>query len=304
MRTDADAEGRFQFRNVTAGTYFVNAFAPGFITPNYEASPASRGAVVTIAEGETLEGIDVRLKRGAVITGRVVSRNRQPVIEEQVSLLQISERGEARPGPAISDSAMYRTDDRGVYRIYGLPSGRYKVYCGTKPDSGAWGSKVGFFNRVFYQGVSEESEASVVTLQEGEEATGIDLVLDTFSPTYYASGLIVDTRTRQAVPGVRYGMGVIGKNGQYNGSIAVFGVSTAGGEFRIDGLPAGHYAAFALNDGSTDVYSEPTAFEPYLRSSRTETSRTWPPTRMTRRPRFRPASPRQAVRSLPDSRSK
>ena len=72
--------------------------------------------------------------------------------------------------PNKINNPMYQTDDRGVYRIYGLPAGQYLVSAGEDRSGGGLsfgrGEKV-FFPRTFYPGTTEKSEAKPVELGEG-----------------------------------------------------------------------------------------------------------------------------------------
>src|SRR5207244_12335072 len=71
-----------------------------------------------------------------VITGRVTDAENKPVVEERVSLQSVDENGApSRFGVFSSpNDQMYQTDDRGIYRIYGLPAGRYKVSVGRSEE--------------------------------------------------------------------------------------------------------------------------------------------------------------------------
>src|SRR6185503_7780836 len=82
---------------------------------------------IILSANEDLSDIDMKLVRGAVITGRVTDAENKPVIGESVSLQLVDENGApSRFGSSRSShDEMYQTDDRGVYRIYGLAGGRY-----------------------------------------------------------------------------------------------------------------------------------------------------------------------------------
>jgi hypothetical protein len=84
---------------------------------------------VTIADGETAGGIDFELIRGGAITGRITNVDGRPVKESvylfdvEPALKQIAER--------VTYTGLHSpTDDRGIYRISGVPPGRYKASVG------------------------------------------------------------------------------------------------------------------------------------------------------------------------------
>ena len=126
----SDAEGKYRINGLAAGQLSVTAVAPTYVLP---ANPMyGLGRVINLSADETVEGIDFKLTRGGVITGRVIDADGRPVIEERITLLPVDEKGQparvmaSRPG----NFSMYSTDDRGIYRIYGLSAGRYKVSVG------------------------------------------------------------------------------------------------------------------------------------------------------------------------------
>ena len=87
----------------------------------------SRAKAIDLADGENVENQEIALKRGAVITGRVTDASGKPLVEQRVELTRLDERGQpARGAPGFSPYANL-TDDRGIYRIYGLQAGRYLV---------------------------------------------------------------------------------------------------------------------------------------------------------------------------------
>src|SRR5262249_6008811 len=85
QKTVTDDDGRYHLTGIAAGTYRVRAIAPGFVVPIEERGLAL-GKRMTVDDNENLEGIDLALKRGAVITGRVTDANGQPIIETTVRL--------------------------------------------------------------------------------------------------------------------------------------------------------------------------------------------------------------------------
>src|SRR5205085_5127205 len=93
------------------------------------------------------DDVDFRLERGGVVTGRVTDAEGNPVIGIGVSLLSAD-----NPAPRAAnvniDPRGHMTDDRGVYRIYGLPAGRYRVSAG---QSGEGSGAISFGSRKLYR---------------------------------------------------------------------------------------------------------------------------------------------------------
>src|SRR5215470_2325002 len=176
LRMRSDENGRFRFNGVKAGRYTLTAIAPGFVTPS-ENTFGSRAKAITISDGENVENQEIALKRGAVITGRVTDASGKPLVEQQVGLTGIDERGQPTRGVPGVGPYTYSTDDRGIYRIYGLAAGRYLVSAGFAQREGSITMTV---NRTYYQltyhpDTTEQSKARVVEVNEGFEATGIDI---------------------------------------------------------------------------------------------------------------------------------
>src|SRR5262249_1033418 len=129
IRVRTDGAGQFRFTGVTAGRYVLGALAPGFISPSDQLY-GSQGALITVSEGENMDGVSIELKRGGAIAGRVTDSRRRAIAEENVVLMKLDEQG--RPQHFDIPMIMYFsvTDDRGYYRLFGLPAGRYLVSVG------------------------------------------------------------------------------------------------------------------------------------------------------------------------------
>ncbi|HKP86268.1 MAG TPA: hypothetical protein VJZ26_09235, partial [Blastocatellia bacterium] len=158
---------------------------------------------------------------------------------------------------------MFHTDDRGVYRIYGLPPGRYLVSAGVDKSRGMMqGNGNSYYERTFHPGVTDESKATPVELAEGAEATGVDIVMGRAEKAYAANGRIVDAETGKPLANLMYGYGEISPDGQYIASVMISGSrSNAKGEFRIEGVVPGRYAVFIYSREDSDLYSDPASFE-------------------------------------------
>src|SRR5262245_54644826 len=84
---------------------------------------------VALAAGQQLDTIRIPLTRGAAIGGRVTDEAGAPLGSSQVHLRYITYQNGARKliAPPGSASSWVVTDDRGVYRAYGLMPGEYIV---------------------------------------------------------------------------------------------------------------------------------------------------------------------------------
>ncbi|HXG93797.1 MAG TPA: carboxypeptidase-like regulatory domain-containing protein [Blastocatellia bacterium] len=261
--TVTDEDGRFQFTDIAPGSYTISPFAPAFVAPNDVIGRPGKN--ITLASGEEADGVEIALTRGGVITGRVTNANGQPLAEEQIYLARLDERGQKQQS-FIQNFQMLMTDDRGVYRIYGLPAGRYIVGVGVEKNDRS--IRVGYGNlvyeRTYHPDVTDESKAKIIELAAGGEAAGVDITVGKPVKTYTATGRIVDADTGKPVPDLYYGTGKLSPDGKYVASMGMTGArSNLKGEFRLEGLWPGRYAAIVSRGGadSVDFYSEPVVFE-------------------------------------------
>ena len=265
-RSVTDSEGHYRLSELPPGQYQIWAVTPGLIAepgpvPRYGFSlfrfyPEHHSEALT----KTVSDVDIKLIRGAVITGRVTDTENKPVVEERVSLQLVDEKGApSRFGSADSShDQMYRTDDRGVYRIYGLSGGRYKVSVGYDPGDGV---VRGRYQRTFHPDVLDQSKGAIVELKESGEAKNIDIKVGSATKTYAVSGQVTNAETGLPIPraGVRF-MVVRQDKGPPAPS---FGLQADDrGEFSFEGFAAGHYSALASSEFyGGNFYSDPVNFE-------------------------------------------
>jgi len=166
------------------------------------------------------------------------------------------------------NNPIYQTDDRGIYRIYGLPAGQYLVSVGEdRTGTMSFGrEKKGFYPRTFYPGSTEKSEAKPVDLDEGAEAKNVDITLSPREKAYSVSGLVTDAESGKPVPNVQLGYGAVSPDGRLFGGSGFSSSmrSDAAGEFRIDGMKPGKYAIFAapnFDDPNSDRTGTPVNVE-------------------------------------------
>lgn len=272
-QTTSDADGNYRIGGLAAGQINVTPVAPVYVVP---VSPMfGQGRVVNLAANEAVEGIDFKLTRGGVITGRITDADGRPVVEQRVSLISVDENGAIARGPTYRSSnfMMNQTDDRGVYRIYGLPAGHYKVSVGEDAGRSSGLRVSGYYQRVYYPDASEINKAGIVDVNEGGEAKNIDLKLGRLSSTYSVSGRIIDADTGQPLPGVYFSFGAVQQNqnqSYVSGTSGPANPTNSQGEFRMEGLSPGRYVLVVNSQGvnpnlasrpAAKVYSEPFPFE-------------------------------------------
>jgi 5-hydroxyisourate hydrolase-like protein (transthyretin family) len=81
-RARTDENGRFSFTSVAAGRYEIFAVTPGYVSP-FE--------LHSVADGVRVENVDLEIKRGGVIAGRIIDSQGRPVIEEKITLKRLDE---------------------------------------------------------------------------------------------------------------------------------------------------------------------------------------------------------------------
>jgi hypothetical protein len=260
-RTKTDHEGRYRLTANAPGRYQVLPSAPVYVVPGADEFPPGR--TLLLGAGDTVSDIDFRLERGGVITGRVTDAEGQPVVGEPVNLTQADTTKPQRPF-LTNLTQRFTTDDRGIYRMYGLPPGRYRVSAGQDTETGSVRMTPSrrFYRRTFHPDAVEEAQGRVIEVTAGSEATNVDITVGSPARTYTAAGRLVGPDGRPAA-GFAVGYGLVAGDGRPLGSWGSSGPPTdSRGEFLIEGLVPGTYAVFAApeRNAGVELYSETTEF--------------------------------------------
>jgi len=164
-----DEEGNFRADGLDAAAYTVGAFAPGYVVrPQSEAGADARRARLNYI-GDI---VTVTMLKGGVITGRVMNAAGEPIIAIPVVAERVrDENGRLLPSPMKYGQG--QTDDRGIYRHYGLAPGSYIICAG---GSGMSTRPTPFDGRMLtYHTSATRDTATEVSVRAGEEVIGIDI---------------------------------------------------------------------------------------------------------------------------------
>lgn len=191
-RTQSDAAGRFRFDLVVPGHYRAIADAQGFTRMMSQGDIAPHTPRVTVDASAHDQEIVIRMTPASVISGRVADQDGDPLPYVSVEALQY---GYQSGKKALRSIATVRTDDRGLYRLFGLAPGRYYVRA-TLRTAGTSG-----FSPTFFPGARDVAQASLLDAAPGAELRSIDFMLrpDTL---HSIAGKVVDGQTGQAAAGI------------------------------------------------------------------------------------------------------
>ena len=199
-------DGSFLIENIAPGNYLVMGELPGYLSPISTFPPdelktdseevrkklASILPSVSVVSGQ-VASVEVRLERGAVIGGEVRYDDGSPGINLGIRLFRKDKKGSWKPAVAESTGPLHFlglfrfTDDRGRYRLMGLPTGEYAVEASLPEFTITPGSVFGATAnvnpheegalKVYTPGVTRLHEAKGVTVAEGEERSDADIII-------------------------------------------------------------------------------------------------------------------------------
>ena len=227
----SNSKGEYEIVNLLNGTYLLTVGN----TP-YVLNDAIGGAFIQLEiKGSGVTVADLDLTKGAVITGCAEYPSKQPVIERQVvyenANLQLN------GFSLMSFRPAFITNDRGCFRLYGLPDGKYRVGVG-KPLSGTSTDLPAPFSTIYYPGVQRQSDAQLVEVTAGHEINLGTLILKDQAKTSVVRGTFVNTDTGDPVPNFNFELVSFDERGISSISNLK---SDQAGEFRIDNQVLGRY---------------------------------------------------------------
>ncbi|MFL6333205.1 MAG: hypothetical protein ACJ754_07660 [Pyrinomonadaceae bacterium] len=205
-----DAHGDFQIKGVRAGAYYAFVDVPGVISPvgfvsleDLRASPGppQLGEGYKYFDRFEVDGkqdatVTVHARRGGAISGRVSYADGDPAVNVSVTLMRRGADGRVQKyltGASLAAFAGLRTDDRGMFRLIGLPPGEYLIgvneavnHGAEEAGAGRMGDDVsgafrGLFSppllMTFYPSATSLKEAGSVKVEAGDEHADVDITI-------------------------------------------------------------------------------------------------------------------------------
>ena len=256
--TETNQDGEYHFKAVADGSYNLE-----IASTNQYALAGSRTdrrwQTVVIENGATVRDIDFTLALGGVITGTIKDAKGKPVIEARIELTAVNEKKE------IIASSLYfpnqserQTDDRGVYRIYGIPAGRYLV--NVRPRQAKGEQEV-----VFHPSAKDVVQAMAVEVEAGKERTDVDITMIAPEKGYSLTGQVIDAESQRPVADlfvryIKYELVTSGDHPYPKSLSSDLGRTDEQGKFTLKGVTAGSYSVFAYSP-TEPKYSEPALLE-------------------------------------------
>jgi hypothetical protein len=179
-------DGTFHIEGIAPGRYRLFVERTGFLEVD-KRHVRSEGRVLTLAAGQELKDLQIRLEAAAVVRGRVTDEDGEPLANAQVAVLrQTFASGHSR----WEQMSAERTNDLGEYRIPSLPAGSYYVSVSPPPDfkslieaagnaassesgsAGAGGTDKPAptsYQTMYYPGTADRSQAAPIQLHAGDE---------------------------------------------------------------------------------------------------------------------------------------
>jgi protocatechuate 3,4-dioxygenase beta subunit len=181
ISTATDAGGRFELKGIEPGRYSLTVSRVGFVTQTYgQKKTDDPGAALTLHAREEIKDLLFRLVPSAVIAGRILDEDGEPIPSAIVSgLREVYSEGKR----SLSTSSVVGTNDLGEYRLFGLQPGRYFVNAVNRGSGqfreGQEDSDVHQqgYAKMYYPGTPDAAKASFIAIKAGEEIPSVDILM-------------------------------------------------------------------------------------------------------------------------------
>ncbi len=267
---ETDLNGEFAFPKVAPGDYYVNVAMTGYLSTRTmftekemaDPSPEMRKIVARalnlahVEVGHT-ERVEMRMERGAAVSGTVRFDDGAPASGLTVRLLKKGADGKWEEMKVAAAMMFWgtSTDDRGQFRMAGLPPETYLLEADLslreekltstpgpvgKPMSQMVMTK-DRFTLPFYSGsggggATRQSEAATFTVGPGQERTGEDLTIP-LAKLHRVTGVVVAKRDGHKVTAAK----VVLAYKDDGKEVATAEVAREDGVFRFEFVPEGDY---------------------------------------------------------------
>jgi protocatechuate 3,4-dioxygenase beta subunit len=243
--TLTDADGRYEFTGLPAGSFTVTADKPAYAAWTFgQTQPLTPGKPVVVTANQIVDNVDIRLPRGAVISGRILDEFGDPVPDVQVAPLRTEYMNGQRH--VVQSGRIALTNDIGEYRLYGLGTGQYMVSATLRGPlfvavaaNGSAGPVQGAEDRTgyaptYYPGTPDLHAATKIAVAAGQTRAEVNFSLSA-ARTATISGIVVDAEGR---PFSGRGVTAIPRGGSMVMATAPI---DAGGLFTVPSVPPGEY---------------------------------------------------------------
>lgn len=245
-----DTEGRFNIDDVKPGRYVVTLDHPGFVQ-----AARGRSTSILLLPGQDKTGLVFHMQSAAVITGKIVDLDGDPMRDVTVSAERVAS---ALRGMGFHDS---RTNDLGEFRIPDLQAGRYTIT--ALPPQGAAASNPSekdnpkdhmIYAATYYPGTLDKQQAVAVEVHPGDEVPINFGVLT--SSAYRVTGTVVGLPSKDMVEITLSSKDQRGDQDQQQGE---------GGKFEFQNVLPGSYSVSLM------VVSGLAAGQPHMERMRVAT---------------------------------
>ncbi len=199
--TVSGADGGFEITGILPGRYHLFVERTGYLELEKH-RPRTEGRILSLTAGQELKDVTIHLQAAAVVRGRVVDEDGDPLPNAQVAVLrQTFTSGRYRMEQASAE----RTNDLGEYRLAGLPAGKYYVSVSPAPDfrslidtssidTHSPEKSATTYPTTYYPGTPDRAQAAPIQLHAGDDFP-IDFSL-TPSPSLSIRGSVVNVPAR------------------------------------------------------------------------------------------------------------
>ena len=187
-----DGRGRFSFDRLPGGDYELGFIRTGYALPHASGGPA-RAVAVRLREGETRTGLSVALRRAGTIPGRLLDEDGTALAGAEIEALSLRS---ADGQQSTSVVAAARSDDRGEFRLTGLPAGQIRR---PRPRSGVQrrrrrNRRFALRAHLFIRAPTLTTDAQPVTVTEGRESSPLEFRLRLAHPARLAGTMLPQDR--------------------------------------------------------------------------------------------------------------
>ncbi|MDX2041519.1 MAG: carboxypeptidase-like regulatory domain-containing protein [Acidobacteriota bacterium] len=161
---ECDETGSFKLTGLTPGSYSIEVAAPGYVTDDFATKRVYR-------PGET---VTIHLVKGGVVTGKITDSAGEVLVNVKVKLQRLRDLNgnRTRNGQGSFWDDDFQTDDRGIYRAFGLLPGVYVVGVDGEPAERWFGPA---HEAPTYYPSTTRDAAMELTVRPGDELTNIDI---------------------------------------------------------------------------------------------------------------------------------